>query len=705
MSNRFVYLKVFLSLILVCCWQACAESGQSPDRAQTGSADDLPAADEQKPTEPKAPIVLQPNPLLAWNSQSESCRNQTDLAQIDRPDTVLTVDGALADWPDDAFAAQTEDGLNVRLLANDVGIYFSLSTTEGTALPTVMTFDLARLRLDDQARLELVEEVKIRWQDGRLWLRGAGRWEPFDDPRLARGVRRNEMIELFVSQWFDEGILDGMIWSLGLAHGADAASEQQQGFWLFRGRDPLWQGALRYQHCAFPTIDAGLATTEFWDMSPEAGLARDRLDAHLAAVRLGLQAALSRLAPLRTSPMTVPVLLVPEERRDAYQMQDQFPAILWLNRQRFAHDDLAIHTSLNLYQDSALFLIRRILRESPVAADQDWRKVVAYALFDQLITATQGRYAQLLALRRHQNQWDSADPEQNRRVLGYFLGRRFSSDTLIASWLSCRDAAVRFSACFKQELFAEPEPAALAGWLDQQGDFHPEWKPELAEDSDGDGLPDEMEVAVNLQVDRFDSDQDGWSDLAEILTGKDGRSAISHPSALVYDGWFAEWLDLLPNRVKADPEESTLACPKVDLLYFSGFQAAQWLMIGAQLREIPDSSALIWELSLDDPDSSQSFLIRQQVGLRTTQISLADAGNQAQMVHPFQSVSSDFEIYLSTTVLQRLLKVATQAAELPPIAKFHGKITIYQLDGEQPKFCDDTPWFDLIPAQGLKPGS
>ena len=63
-------------------------------------------------------------------------------------------------------------------------------------------------------------------------------------------------------------------------------------------------------------------------------------------------------------------------------------------------------------------------------------------------------------------------------------------------------------------------------------------------DPDGDGLPKILEIKYKTTEDRADSDDDGWSDYAEVLLGSDASNQINHPAGLTMDGLFGDWLDI-----------------------------------------------------------------------------------------------------------------------------------------------------------------
>ena len=221
---------------------------------------------------------------------------------------------------------------------------------------------------------------------------------------------------------------------------------------------------------------------------------------------------------------------------------------------------------------------------------------------------------------------------------------------------------------------------------------------ELLGDRDEDGLPNFLE-GLGWQTDAavFDSDGDGWSDLAEWTLAAQATPSTFAPKKIMPDGSFADWLNLLPKRVAID-EGVTGPCPvAADITHYSALANEEALIVAAHSKDIGDQDghAARWELAVDIPTEDRQLLL--SAGGRSREVIVQDAKDDLVLK----------KVYRAMPMGKQTVEWVLRRSELGINSRFDEKDvmrlrfrTVYR-DGDQDIFCDETPWFQPFVSNGI----
>jgi hypothetical protein len=288
--------------------------------------------------------------------------------------------------------------------------------------------------------------------------------------------------------------------------------------------------------------------------------------------------------------------------------------------------------------------------------------------------------------------------EAKEMGLGHLLGALFAPRDLLAAWSAAaerarggEEPADSLLGALKAARATDEEREALdqlwSGWV-VPGAYAEGYGPDQLADPDFDGLPSFLERRIGTRADRPDSDADGWTDYAELVTGSDPLAATQNPSVLVPDGSFGDWLELLPKKVVIDRGHSG-SCPQAaDVSHYAAVAGHEDLLIGAFATDfLEEEPAAKWEAVIDLPSQQRQLLVTTTSGSRVFVVKDAASGDEL-------------------LVRERAVAMGRGTVELPLTRSDLGiepwtfergvlKIrlrTVYTEDGDE-RFCDETGWF------------
>ncbi|MFW7378245.1 MAG: hypothetical protein ACOH5I_05530 [Oligoflexus sp.] len=688
-------LKFKLAFItVIALFAACADSGRNLQGANDTAI--APKDEDSIDTGVRPDIVfLQPQVLHQPMDITESCRAAEGL-----PDPWMEADSKQEDYP---FQVIVESGISVQIGRNHEGLWIYASHPEVSWQHKQIEVQLTRVRLDESAWLQAKDVRTISWSRQGIFNKYGDDWQKIQDQRLARSWQSSEGVTIFLANILVDTALDSMFWGMELSLTEKDLESRKLGQWLFRGEAPVWPGLMSSQHCSFSTPDFQLTSLELWDQSVENPLNEKLLTQQLGLVRRAFLDASFALRTIRKMPMSVPIIVVPSEFMHDGGLKDK-QSILWLDRELAAENNLQMRQEIRVYQQGLHFLTRRILRESLVRDDDLWLDIMAWAMTDRFLLDHNGLYEQVLSFHQDLLSLQNEEDEfSQRRKLAHLMAHHFSSTQLVAAWQKCHVSLDEdLQTCLLEEFFEVKQPLEMDGWLWPADTFHIDWQEELVWDEDGDGLINLLERRQGSEASSMDSDKDGWSDFAEYILQTDARSSVSHPPGLVIDGWFDDWIALYPHKVKANPSSKTSVCQNVELLYFSVFQAKNWLLMGAKLANSEPSVPIRWELSIDFTDMSHKILVQQDSGHYHTKVKLDPSKPEYEisLTRPFRNQAEDLELLLEDDWLKQQFQMSHQSPGEWLPQQSNMKISVYAMDKQgQWQYCEDTPWFAPVPVE------
>jgi hypothetical protein len=299
------------------------------------------------------------------------------------------------------------------------------------------------------------------------------------------------------------------------------------------------------------------------------------------------------------------------------------------------------------------------------AATDDQRHAQRQAIVDHLVRDAFGAsyffdtFRQTLA---------SQDPAI---AFGHVLAGVMSTDQLVDAW---KHLAAGASATDVYAPFTAVTPAdALTAVVD----------------TDFDGLPDNYEAVYGTDPKRADSDQDSWSDLAEVINSEDPLQKTKQPNHIMPDGIFDDWLTLFPQKVHTD-EGSSNVCPvAADIDFYAALATHDELMIGAVAREFwDDEPRALWEAVIDMPIAKRQFLISVPSDSYTTTVKDPDTGKVLLTIErAFPQGRKTVE-----WVLRRDQLRLDAGFDDPDTVRVRIRTLFHDADGKD-NYCDETAWF------------
>ena len=131
-------------------------------------------------------------------------------------------------------------------------------------------------------------------------------------------------------------------------------------------------------------------------------------------------------------------------------------------------------------------------------------------------------------------------------------------------------------------------------------------------DSDYDGLPKFYESHLNLPDSKFDTDDDYWSDFAEVISGSDPANKASYPEFIYPDGSFGDIVDLLAGKIQSNETNNINTCGSVGAIKsVVGVVGPENLMIAVQHEGFKeDTPPIRWQIDIMNPDEEHTSQIK-----------------------------------------------------------------------------------------------
>lgn len=280
--------------------------------------------------------------------------------------------------------------------------------------------------------------------------------------------------------------------------------------------------------------------------------------------------------------------------------------------------------------------------------------------------------------------------ESKSRAWGHVIGATLKAPVLQQAWLGCQscgdDEAYRTALVRALEEVDQPLVAKVwMGWHDDQP-HDPDFTIEFLRDHDGDGLPLFMENRLGVAPDLVDTDKDGWSDYAEWLFGTDGRNALIHPSFLSVDGLLGDWRDLMPTRIKADPDGATDECAGAGAIeHFVALADRDAVIVAAQVRDpFRDGVPVSFEVVFDFPQERRKFSLQAESGARHWRVQ-EEGGVAKVYAAPFVVGTQGFEMVFRASDFGLTRDLRDDQA-----VNMRMRTSLMRTSQHH---CDDTPWF------------
>lgn len=290
---------------------------------------------------------------------------------------------------------------------------------------------------------------------------------------------------------------------------------------------------------------------------------------------------------------------------------------------------------------------------------------------------------------------DAVD-ESHALGFGRLMAQELQPTELLAVWREAAAAGGDPSTALRSASAGHAANAAASstiadlwsGWL-TAGDFAASSTPGALGDTDLDGVPDHIERKVGTASDRTDSDNDGWSDLAELVSGTDPTVKSKTPGVIMPDSDFGDWQELMPKRLGIDRGKSGV-CPKgADITFYAALATRDSLVVGAIAAEYWENEPNArWEVEFDMPKNNEQRLVTGIGGSREYVVQRAVPSTE--IVRRYQR---------AMPVARRTIEwsVERQALGLDNYFDVEGAVrlrlrTIFKLDGQE-LVCDETDWF------------
>jgi len=623
----------------------------------------------------------------------------------------LQLDGVFDEWTGvpafvddpagDAPAGLDLTAVSVARTGEDLVLATSLKLTAGTSLMVEWGGLMARQGV-------LATEVRhvVRWHQGGVEELQSGTWQPLATD-LARGAVGADGTELYFSRRLLGDVVTWPAFWVRVSTQDDTKDPQSAPgdstaasfFASMLGQDkPPFQLAT----CTlWSSLAVPIEVVQIEDTGrPALG------EKAVQLVRLAYDAVEEELGgePLPVSRLAV----VATANTAAAPLPDGLAAIygsLQLDTRDLGADQIAVFPEGSAVETAAAHLYALHLESRFPAATPFLKAAVQQALVDHLVI----RYLGLAYWLDHYRlavapllQSPATAPDGVKAVgFGHLLGAYYEPKILMAAWkaaaLASGDTNQNFIVALAAAAGGKDSDRALAerlanGWLTADA-FDPGFALAALGDSDVDGVPDFLEVRLGTNPAQSDTDSDGWSDMAELVTGKDPLAAGSNPGAIVPDGNFGDWQQLLPKRLVIDRGRSG-KCPKAaDIEFYSAIADHDKVIVGATATEFWENEpAARWEAVLDFPKLNQQFLVTA-------------AGD----AYEFQVRNPDTLAVIKTypraqPMAQRTIEWAIDRNDLGLSAyldepdQMRIRLRTVFVDNGKDTFCDETDWFGVNAA-------
>jgi len=266
---------------------------------------------------------------------------------------------------------------------------------------------------------------------------------------------------------------------------------------------------------------------------------------------------------------------------------------------------------------------------------------------------------------------------------------RFDLSLFLESW---RLGAGQFQSILQSQTGSVDEVDKVwMGWFDGRP-YSAAYSPVWLADPDNDGLPDFMESQLGSNSQMLDTDEDGWSDYAEVFARTNFDDASHRPRNIIADGYFNDWQELLPAEILKPDATLSSKCPaEAGIMAVAALASGSTLIVSLAPKKIDYSGAvknLSWEIQLQLAYSQRTLILRAEQGFYGFSIIDAKSGEHiswvptvTKNVAPAGEWVIDFEKYGIDAQLEK-----NQAVKI--------KITSI-LEEKERHLCSSSPW--LLP--------
>lgn len=635
---------VYGLIIFTAIGTSCSREG---DSTVTPGYQELPKPDRpfEEGDAVMTPVKIAPYPVAY--RRLEGCNSD-----IETPLPLLVdyeIDGDPQDWT--ALPKSTNP------LRRDVELVYQVAEVEG-GMVFFFHGPLASWKVkltgfyEDDKQVRARKKYEIKMSQGILTLNS----QVLGDPTMAHMQQSGAGLELFVSDFILDGVKFHPLWSLHVE-----AYYQEWNPVLFPPRVFQSEFAdhrpIEKQHCRASNFPYTL--NWFMHEALSTPLKMDIEDSLIrASYAMGWQA-------IDLSVLVGRVGSLEEDLSQLRQMLLVDPALT----QGGVNQDYA---NSKIYWNVMEQYFRSVLLQSGIvsASDASFLEIMGASLTTSFIVEVFGLKVFLNSL-----EW-MPSPPKSLRGLGVLLGTLSTVSLQIQTLGECQVLEDLTSDCiFRRLLSLNPPDQVETLWIN--GDDRLGFTYQDLMDPDGDGLPNILEIKYKTTEDRVDSDDDGWSDYAEVLLGSDASNQINHPAGLTMDGLFGDWLNLTPSRIFVDPKQDQLNCRTIDIALYSAIAIDRKILVGAKLGDDfkQTSKALHWLVEFDLLNQE-----KQSLHLRS--------GDR------FYKMNKDHTIYQAFEIAEGEFEAWMPFDGDGSLDELSVKISIFQ----EGAFCDDTPWFK--PAEG-----
>lgn len=737
--SSFVVISFFFIWIIV----GCSNPGDQPiaDDTKSSSPTPTPGADEDlSDSQDSLPLGVRLGRLDPQLAPLLDCPKTAERLVPLSLDSQFRLDGSAQEWLDlttiiaDPTADVARQTLDLRRgwlakVAGEIPLWAGLIEFRAPADESELRNDLAfhwefgHFSIDSQGALSLARSRSYRFYEGVLSERKNEHWVP-----LETQFGQAKLTDHYLEWQLEARQLDGLtkqpgwwmrvfvissgrnfqthdethaVYFLDSEHPAQVLSMQRCEFEQVRSKSP--SQAVVFSEIADRELDAVAKKTGF------------------AVYRRILTDVFNMLPELDLPVAELSLVLT---QKPVHNQTESLSHGLQVSLSELELDDLKHARYGRLYRSLSRQLLKQILKHNFSNAPEYLIRVVSYALLDHLeqhqldsgywlgfyrssifafIDQLDLEQPQtLLALnQRLQEPFDSPESKdayhQRTRAKEYgfahLLGNQLSAQKLWQTWLLAAkqaqqaDALSSWTEALAHTLNSESmRDELLAGWL-IDSPYEPVFSPKSLLDDDHDGLPNYWEKAHGSQPDQFDTDEDGWSDLAELFQKTDLLSAASTPGLIVADGYFGDWQVLVPTKVHRHLSSSEGECEAYGKINLYGALADHsQLIIGALAKGDWDGSRpLSWEAQIELIRSRKQLLVRADAG--SYEVQILDARSQEILYRYNTAVAQAYktnEWHVDFTQLGLSSDIRKEGLKL--------RMTTILEEAER-KRCDETAWF------------
>jgi hypothetical protein len=296
----------------------------------------------------------------------------------------------------------------------------------------------------------------------------------------------------------------------------------------------------------------------------------------------------------------------------------------------------------------------------------------------------------------------AAATEAKLTAFGHLLATDYAGEALIDGWSRAaarQNAGESAESAWRKALAAGGTPEQSArlkklwdGWL-VEGAYDRAFAPAWLGDRDADGVPAFVERSLGTRDDADDSDNDGWNDIAEYAAGTDPKAVSDRPAAIMPDGSFGDWLELMPKHVIAAGDvrggRGERGCPKAAAIsHYAALVNRDKLVVGAHAQDFWASERRAkWEVVVDLPATNQQYLVTAVSGSRAI---LVKDGKSLAKLQTHRRAMALAEDTIEWVIDRQSLGVKAYFNKSDGIRL---RIRTVFSDANKDHFCDETPWF------------